>query len=436
MSDQQSLQRQQQGAITRPVSGTLTRLPDQGGISTADFNQANAWLNEAASVGHVVAPAMSIPVQPEGYGVAVTRLQVKDLNTQGNDLYPIKGGNKLGLHKGFLDDIGRAYGCDWPPAWTFPEPYPTGDPRNFDPHCIKITVAGRYKDYDGSWKTLPPLTKEIDLRDGGDEVLAILQLQEDKALYNLGSNASAEAVARAKAEGRKKAVAEIAHARKFIRAYAQTKARLQVIGTLVRRSYTLDELKKPFFIFKTIFTGRSDNPEIAKIYAQRIADREFGASSLLYGASASEPRALPPVSDEPYPEPEDAGVVAEVTTEDRQPAEDVERFCTADVCYGDETDGHMKACKGKVKGQVAESKTENLALPEDWIVPKEDFSQHGGVPVDKLSDAALSSMFDGCVMILDRKELAVEHAKWKEYQKHFSREVDRRRQAKEVAAKG
>lgn len=428
----QGAQPKEQG-LARVVSGTLTRLPNKGSISTADPNQASQWIDDAyQQTGLVAAPfGNSVPLMPPGYAVSVTPVQVTDFNDgfDGTQIYPIKGSRtKKGLLKTVMDDLATGMGFDWPPQWTWVEKF--GDERDQDRLCQKITVCGRYKDVDGSWKTAAPQTKEIDLREGSDEVNEIRARQLTKALSDLPPNATPDARAERERLGKRNADAELAGPRKFIRSYAQTKARLMVIGTKVRRSYTIEELKKgPIYCFRVVQTWRSDNPETQARFDQAIINREMGSSAMLFGAAPAA-RELPPVSDQPYPE--DAGVVGEAKLEQGQEQSSEPQYCTPEVCHMDNSDGHIRACRELKNVPIAP--VENLALPEEWVVPADVFPQHGGKKIGDVSDAALSSMFDGCVLIREQKELATKHAQYAEYQKHFNIEIDRRRKAKESAS--
>jgi hypothetical protein len=373
---QQGLQttRPAQGELTKavPMSGKLTRLPERGSISTSDPNQATRWIEDAFEFGIPVVPfGNSVPLMGPGYGVMVTPVYITDFDKFGTQVYPIQGSPKMGIHKGPMDDIATGCGFDWPVPWTFVEPFPEGDERNRDPRCIKITVAGRYKDVDGSWKTLPPQTKEIDLREGSAEVHQIRTRHLDKQLSDLPPNATEAAIAQRTALANKKADAELDQNRKFIRSYAQTKARLMVIGTRMRRAYSVEELKKgPFYCFKIIQTWRSENPATQARFDQAIIDRELGASNMLYGTPVgAAPRELPPVSNEPYPDqPEqvDAGVVAEATAEPEVVQEPEATTCSPGRCIGLRSLTHLEGCFPQQEKSATPQTTKD---DNTWVIP-------------------------------------------------------------------
>src|SRR5690606_12675198 len=76
--------------------------------------------------------------------------------------------------------------------------------------------------------------------------------------------------------------------------HAESKAKLRVIRSLgIRTSYSRGELAKPFIVVRAVFTGESNDPEVRRRNADRIADRFLGASDMLFGSPAPAPRSLP-----------------------------------------------------------------------------------------------------------------------------------------------
>jgi hypothetical protein len=47
--------------------------------------------------------------------------------------------------------------------------------------------------------------------------------------------------------------------------------------------WTVEELQKPLIVVKLIFTGRTDNPEIQRIFAERMFEAFHGARGVLFG---------------------------------------------------------------------------------------------------------------------------------------------------------
>lgn len=428
----------QQGLQTRQVSGKLTRLSDHTEakeLSTINPEEAALWLEEAHKQGHVVSPATSMPIFPHGRGVQVSIVRITDFNPQGTQLYPIPGSPNLGLHKNVLDDIGRGYGIDWPPEWSvdvpFSRPGQPPDPRDADPWVVQWRVCGRIRKFDGGWMTLPAMTKEVDLREGSAEIEQIRTRQADKALqYGTGTKEQRLE------EGHKKANAEIAQIRKFIKSHAQTKARLMVIGTLVRRSYSKEELSLPFFVFQGIWVGRSDNPKIDEMFARGAIEMEQAARGILYGGSPEAPPQLPPVSEEPYQE--DAELVAyneALTAESVEletiPAESVETAtqqpqCSPEVCYGKGA-AHVKACYETAASSSPSQPTASAPTAEAWVIT--DGAMKGvAINEPQVTLAHLSSLLDFYVTKLesndDLSEADVERLKTR--RRHVETELTRR----------
>lgn len=413
---QQGLQRQpqqgQQGAVEKavPMTGTLRRLPERGG-STADPNQATQWIDEAyQESGLVAAPfGNSVPMMGPGYAVSATPVQVTDLNDgfDGTQIYPIKGSKtKKGLYRTVMDDLATGMGFDWPPQWTWREKF--NDERDHDRLCARVTVCGRYKDVDGSWKSAAPQTKDIDLResyiDTNGQVKVPSEVEEirtrhlQKQMSDLPPNATEEAKEERRRIAKRNADAELAPLRKYIEAHATTKARLRVIATKVRRSYTIEELRRgPIWCFRVVQTWRSDNPETQKRFDDAIIEREMGSSRMLYGETPSgretaTPRALPPVSDEPYPEPQDAGVVngndapagespagqgdgsessATAVQGQETPDQTNQRQCSVETgCLGPEPGvKHILACYGKAEPEPEQTQTGESEVDEQpWVL--------------------------------------------------------------------
>jgi hypothetical protein len=389
----------QQGMQRRPQAAVV-RLPmmETGKVTTNSAQEASQWIEAAYEAGgQVVSPFNHVPDLAPGFGIAYSEVSIKDFDPYGADLYTITGaGGRFGLHKAPLDAIGRGYGIDWPTHWTFLERF--NDERDSDPRCCKVTVAGRYRDADGTWKTLPPLTKEIDLREGAPEVEKIRADQEYKETKDLPPNATPEAREARLKTARRKADAEINQLRKFIRAHAQTKARLQVIRTLVRSSYSLAELQAgPFRCFRVIknYKAPVDRPDLQARMDDLAIERLSDASDALYGASVST-RELPPADDKPYTtdaelvEYEKAVAAAEAgdpagengtgqgdgseatatTVQGEQTQSQAVQHCTAESgCLGPDSK-HVMACYGKTEPEQTQEvePTESTADERPWVL--------------------------------------------------------------------
>lgn len=438
----------------RPMTGKLTRLEDHretDQLSTINPEQAALWLEEAHTKGHVVSPASSMPIFPHGRGVQVSIVRVTDFNPQGTQLYPIPGSGNLGLHKNVLDDIGRGYGIDWPKEWSvdvpFSRPGQPPDPRDADPWVVQWQVCGRIRKFDGGWMTLPAMTKEVDLREGSAEVEQIRTRQQDKALKDNSGYMQGWTREQRIEEGVRRANAELAQVRKFIKSHAQTKARLMVIGTLVRRSYSKEELQFPFYVFQGIWVGRSENPEIDKMFAEGAMKMEQEARGMLFGQTTEPVPQLPPVSDQPYQE--DADMIAyeeamrQATTGTPPPIDppatatavspDAPRQCTPDECFG-KGSAHVKACYQQMPNSappataVPSPQTESDAPQVDppWIIADGKLT---GIPINdpRVTDSDLGSLIDLYTSWLERDDLAEDAVgRIKRKLGHVQAEVSRR----------
>jgi len=230
------------------ASGTVKSGPD-----------VTERLREAAKVAHVVTPSMSCDVLPEGCSVVLSVVYV-DVAAE---TYPIPGG-KRGLSKVALDRISAAAGI----SWDATQSHRVDDGR--DPRYCCFSAVGSYRQFDGKEIQIAD-QREMDLRDGSDQVAEI----------------------RAKAKDDATAVQQLRDMRRHILSHAITKARLRAIRTLgIRTSYTERELEKPFVVAQLMFTGHSDDPEIRLMFASKRADAMLGGGRALYGVPPV-PAALP-----------------------------------------------------------------------------------------------------------------------------------------------
>lgn len=165
---------------------------------------------------------------------------------------------------------------------THSEEIPTGE-RNY----WKWQSRGKIRDFDGSWRELPPGTAEIDLRDGSAQI----------------GEWTAEAWAKREAESeeRKRGLPEnqkwkakpqpiggwtgdrVMSARRFGLRLAEAKS-LNALGRNfgLKQVYSIDELRKPFVIFRATFNHDTSDPAIK----QMLSAAELGATNLLYPGTA------------------------------------------------------------------------------------------------------------------------------------------------------
>lgn len=235
-------------------------------------------LEEAAQHYHLVSPATSVGQLPEGCGIAMSTVLI-DPDPKNGEVYPIKGSDKLGLHKTALEKIAAAAGISWDSAQS----------RRLDdgshPHYCAYRAVGTYRSFDGTEVQILG-TKQLDLREGSDQ---------------------------AKEAGR-----GLPTQRQFILEHAESKARLRAVRSIgVRTGYTREELKKPFVVARMTWTGESADPELRRAFALKQADAMLGGVRALYGHGAN-PVPSGPALPGPTPPPP-VGTVRDL--DDAPPAE-------------------------------------------------------------------------------------------------------------------
>lgn len=147
----------------------------------------------------------------------------------------------------------------------------------------KWQSVGKIRDFDGSWRSLPPGTADVDLRDGSAQIGEWTREEWDKR------EKEAEAKA-AKLSDRDKWKAKprpingwsgdrVMAARRFGLRLAEAKS-LNALGRNVglKQIYSLEELKKPFVIFRATFNPDMNDPEIKRM----VHAAELGALDALY----------------------------------------------------------------------------------------------------------------------------------------------------------
>jgi hypothetical protein len=141
-----------------------------------------------------------------------------------------------------------------------------------DPHFCHFRAVGMVTSFDGS-KRVVSGEVDMDLRDGSPQVDAL----------------------KARAAAKKRdASDQIREMRLFILRHAETKSKLRAICDIgLRRSYTERELSKPFVVARLMWTGQSDDPELRRMYAEKMADAQMAGVMGLYGNAAALPRRAP-----------------------------------------------------------------------------------------------------------------------------------------------
>lgn len=262
----------QQQSAPAPTTALQKSKPTelQLGASMGDAAAVTAKLNELAASYHLVSPASHVDGMPPGCGVQLSFVSVNADEKMG-EVYAV-GGSKLGLSAVTLSKIGAAAGVSW-----LPDKCGRLDDGSH-PHYCHYRAVGKTRNFDGSDRVLTGEV-EIDARDGSPQIDEIQQ----KAAAR-----EADKTYRGKRDGGSSQILEL---RKFLLRIAERKAKSRAIADLgVKRSYTKDELAKPFAVANLMFTGQTDDPELKRAFAHKIADSFLGASAMLYGMPAPQPR--------------------------------------------------------------------------------------------------------------------------------------------------
>lgn len=358
----------------------LERIADDRGISPSSISnpgQITDTLKRAMQNGHLVSPSTTCPNLPIGCEVAFSAVLI---DPEGSEVYAVQGG-KLGLGKTALNRIAKALGITWDPIQS----NRTDDGK--DSCFAAYKAVGFYRHFDGSVMTVTG-ERSLDLREGSESAKTMKP-------------------------------GDLSQQRKFIAEHAETKAKLRAIRSMgIQTAYTKEELGKPFVIAKLMLTGRvsaEDDPtgELQRILTHNISQSMLGASSALYGGQPPEiapPGDLPPATATP----ELAEAKTEVSTEPT--------FCTKERCFGDESDGHIRACR-EPKTTATEQKL------EAWVItsgPCKGMAIHS----PHVTDEALSRLIDGYVFGLERKDTTPQQIEvLKAELKEVETEVQRRRNA-------
>lgn len=250
------------GAHQQRQAAPLARRPETQVAmgSLRDATEINAQLDVAVSQYHLVSPATSCGALPEGCEVALSMIKVSANTDKGGpgEVAPV-GGGKLSLSGFVLKRIAAAAGVSW-------DMNATGRlDDGSDPHYASYRAVGWVRNFDGSARCISGEV-EIDMREGSPQLVAM------KARAKDGANIESQ----------------IRDTRLFILRHAETKAKLRAIADMgVKRSYTAAELDKPFCVARLMWTGRTNDPDLKRIFAEKTADAMIGAASAMYGTQSA-----------------------------------------------------------------------------------------------------------------------------------------------------
>jgi hypothetical protein len=247
--------------------------------STADPNVANQRLALAAQHFHLIAPTTSCGTLQVGCEVA---LSVVTIDVE-EDTYAV-GHGKRALHKAPLEKIAAATGISWVRVRRL-------DDRSH-PHYCEFEAVGCYKTFDGQVIEITG-HKEMDLRDGSTRCDEIIRKAKE---YN--EDVEKNPYVDGKRRHKRDPMDQITMERMHIVGHTETKAKLRAIRSLgLRPAYRPAALQKPFVCARVMFTGRTDDPELKKLFASKIADGFVNSTRAAYGGSPASPGLVAPPDD-------------------------------------------------------------------------------------------------------------------------------------------
>jgi hypothetical protein len=258
---------QQRQAPRNGNGSALARTPQAQIVAGhfADPNSVNAMLEQAMATTNLIAPATVCGALPEGCEIAVSLVSVDLAKNQwgysSGDVYSV-GSGKIGLSKSVLDRISAASGITWDANRC--RRLDDGS----DPYYCMFVAVGHVRNFDGTVREISG-TKEMDLREESAQI---------EALYERAKGTKADG------SDRKDPTKQIREMRLHILGHAETKAKLRAIRSVgIKTSYTEDELRKPFSVARMTWTGRTDDPELRRMFAEKTADAMLGSMTALYG---------------------------------------------------------------------------------------------------------------------------------------------------------
>lgn len=234
----------------------VARVEDRFAQIRGAFTDPNAImprLKWAAENAHLISPATSCGVIPEGIALTIA---IVPLNPD-SDTHDV-GMGKRGLLKHAIQQIANAAGVAFDPSTS------GRLDDGSDPFYCHWRAIGAWQHMD--FTPIPLLgEKEMDLRDGSAQV--------DKIF--------------ASAKSREAGAKQLMEMRAFIMGHAQTKAELRAIRKgLGLRSYTREELARPFIVVRPMFTGASSDPQIRRENVAALRERALGGVRAIFGAPA------------------------------------------------------------------------------------------------------------------------------------------------------
>ncbi len=228
-----------------PLAGIMGNFSDPARIGAA--------LREAAANFHLIG-AGSVGALPMGCEVAISPVWLSP-NKDDGDIYDV-GFGKWGLSRPAVDKLAAAARLTTVASQCL----------RFETRYAEWRVVRAMRDLNGGVRS-EAATRIIDLREGS------------QYLANL----------RAKARDRANVDKQVNEILGMLGAHAETKARLRADRALLGiRTYTQEELRKPFVVPALVFTGHSPDPEIRRMFAMATAQAFLNGQAALYGGGVGQ----------------------------------------------------------------------------------------------------------------------------------------------------
>jgi hypothetical protein len=262
------------GAPAQKPTTALATTPTADGSALvgafSDAKKATEVLTAGKSQFHLVSPAMSVGGLPEGCEV-YTAMVVVDPDT---DCYSLPQ-SKYGLDRVALLKIAGAAGITWVAS------HRTDDRSH--PHFCAWEAVGQYRQFDGTIVTIRG-NVEIDAREGGAAWEEIVEKARKTNRDDGGAS-------------------QLLELRKFLPRHCESKAMNRAIANMgIKRSYTREELAKPFLVARLAATGRSNDPELQREFAKMQFQHMLAGGNALFGAPVqAAPAMMAPPAISPPP---------------------------------------------------------------------------------------------------------------------------------------
>jgi hypothetical protein len=228
-------------AVAKPSSPGQTAIAKAPDLPRGIISNPEVLTQQLRAMEHyynVLSPAIALSDVTPGFGASFALITVNTAvndKGKGTDTYrsaKIHAPDERGLSKTCLLRLSQAAGIQWLESGC--KPLPTYGERNL----WRWKHFGYIRTHDGQWQPIHG-SKELDLRDGSDEIADMKP-------------------------------AQIQQARSFGNEICETKSMERAIrmALAIRQSYTVAELAKPFAIVRFNFTPDMNDPEIKKIVTE------------------------------------------------------------------------------------------------------------------------------------------------------------------------